>query len=601
MLQSIRQYVTGQRAENRNSRLPLSAMVLAVLFLLRCPVPGQAVMESAPFYRLGIGARALGMGGAFVAVADDPTTIYWNPSGLPEIDSMALSAMHLTPFQMDSSHDFVTTVFPLGEVSTWGMYYLRASTPDIPITQLGTDGLPDIVEYAKNDRNLLAFSYGRKFGKRFSAGFTLKYLSEKLSNAKATAWGSDIGFLFQASSSLKLGFAVQDVTETLISWNTGHSDTVPQRYTFGLSGKLLEDKLTLALDANIMKQRPSEWHLGSEYVFANMLSVRAGLDARKLTAGLGFRFGRWEMDYAFENHDLGDHHRLSFTVWWAPEDEDKTTSAKVESILGQYHETLDQLLELEPEQEKTVWENRRDWVPPYSTEAQVVPFEPRPLEKKPDSLPPIEHAVDTEKVIETEVVPVKQEIEEEEDFIDLLDSVSEPESKSSPGKQPASSVVMDQEPMLENFLSTIESEQGGIETETEYQEQTTGGIKYLPPVKQTTSAPAALQQVPSLPSQPFKESLPRIYTPAPSKEDTARIEKVREDLKFLSNCLKSYNYLTETTARSLKELENKSFDQVPLDPWGTPYRFDSEKGIVISAGKDRELGTLDDLQESIFN
>ena len=49
--------------------------IIAVITLL---LPGLASAQTFG----GIGARAEGMGGAFVAVADDATAVYWNPAGL---------------------------------------------------------------------------------------------------------------------------------------------------------------------------------------------------------------------------------------------------------------------------------------------------------------------------------------------------------------------------------------------------------------------------------------------------------------------------------------------------------------------------------------
>ena len=54
----------------------LSGAVLALIISLLTPVPASAQTFET------FGTRAAGMGGAFVAVADDASAVYWNPAGL---------------------------------------------------------------------------------------------------------------------------------------------------------------------------------------------------------------------------------------------------------------------------------------------------------------------------------------------------------------------------------------------------------------------------------------------------------------------------------------------------------------------------------------
>jgi hypothetical protein len=68
-------------------RVPVASWrigVMAFLTVLTAPWPGLATLASAQTAEV-VGTRALGMGGAFVAVADDPSAVYWNPAGLPRM------------------------------------------------------------------------------------------------------------------------------------------------------------------------------------------------------------------------------------------------------------------------------------------------------------------------------------------------------------------------------------------------------------------------------------------------------------------------------------------------------------------------------------
>ena len=65
---------------------------------------------SAAFLKIGVGARAIGMAGAFTAVADDPYAIYWNPAGLSLLSGSQASFTHNDYFQ-DLKQDFMTYSF----------------------------------------------------------------------------------------------------------------------------------------------------------------------------------------------------------------------------------------------------------------------------------------------------------------------------------------------------------------------------------------------------------------------------------------------------------------------------------------------------------
>src|SRR5438067_1224172 len=68
--------------------------------------------SSAQFLKLGAGARAAGMGDAFVAVADDVTAAYWNPAGLAQIRQTEVEAMQNTSL-VDTQYQYLGAAVPL--------------------------------------------------------------------------------------------------------------------------------------------------------------------------------------------------------------------------------------------------------------------------------------------------------------------------------------------------------------------------------------------------------------------------------------------------------------------------------------------------------
>ena len=91
------------------SFLALSGVVLA---------PGQALAAAGKpgfaFLKVGIGARAMGMGSAYVALADDPTAVYWNTAGLAGSEDAQVTVMHNEWIQ-DFRQEFAAVSRPLGK------------------------------------------------------------------------------------------------------------------------------------------------------------------------------------------------------------------------------------------------------------------------------------------------------------------------------------------------------------------------------------------------------------------------------------------------------------------------------------------------------
>ena len=107
-------------------------LVIAISLGAAVAAAGAADKYSADWMTYGAGARALGMGGAFVAVADDATAPYWNPAGMPAVEGAAFSAMHSYTFNGLATYDSVFGAYNLGDVGTAGRACATRSGPGAP-------------------------------------------------------------------------------------------------------------------------------------------------------------------------------------------------------------------------------------------------------------------------------------------------------------------------------------------------------------------------------------------------------------------------------------------------------------------------------------
>jgi len=285
---------------------------------------------------LGVGARALGMGGSFAAVADDSTSVYWNPAGLGGLDRTELVFMHSSLFGLDK-YDFVSYVQPAGRKGTFGIGWIRVGIDDIPITELKKPGFmsasnrPFISGYMQDTENAFLFSYGKGFS-RLQVGGNLKFLYNAVSGIKRNAigFGGDMGILWKSfpessTSQISLGVVAQDFFKSRLIWNTtyspSHTDIIYPNVKIGAAYsrlmKSIGGRLLFSMDANT--RYGLEMHYGLEYMLADLLSLRAGLEDSDFTAGAGLNIGfkgakseiNFLIDYAFLSHELGNTHRIS--------------------------------------------------------------------------------------------------------------------------------------------------------------------------------------------------------------------------------------------------------------------------------------------------
>jgi len=280
---------------------------------------GEAGMSGFLFLRLGNGARAGGMGEAFTAVADDATSIYYNPAGMANVEGVDLNVTH-TEWLQDIRFEQVSVANEMlgGAVGLGftGVYYGSMDRyPDYPA--LVPDGT-----FAPYDVSFAA-GYAMDVLPNLSAGITGKLIYEKIDFESATGWAVDIGVIHRsmikgltlAASILNLGPEAKFVEEKFYP---------PFQIRGGASylydADWLKGSITLAADAVFPNDGDAKLHMGMEYDYKRLLSVRAGYKANYYTQGptlgLGVNYRNLRFDYAFMamSNNLGDGHRLSINV-----------------------------------------------------------------------------------------------------------------------------------------------------------------------------------------------------------------------------------------------------------------------------------------------
>lgn len=247
--------LTGSKATNRRVRVLVGCAVAGSLL-------ASAPVLAGPSYQVPIGPRALGMGSAFGAVADDATALYWNPAGLPLIGHQEVTANHADLFGTGITDNYASFVLPLSVRQAVGADWYHSGFDD---AELGFG------------ENRIQMAFGRRFHERISAGATVKYLSRNTdldgtSVRRGTGFGLDLGLIAFLRDDLRLAVTGQDITDTKLSYSDGNGAAVafPRLLRAGLAFDPHRD-LTLAFDSD------DRWHAGAEYRALDLIALRAGL------------------------------------------------------------------------------------------------------------------------------------------------------------------------------------------------------------------------------------------------------------------------------------------------------------------------------------
>ena len=297
--------------------VPLAATLLIVTTAFAWA--GEPGSSGFTFLRLGNGARAGGMGEAFTAVADDATSIYWNPAGMAAIEEVELNLTH-NEWLMGIRFEQATVVNEMwggaAGLSFTGLYYgsldrygeYPSLTPD------GTFSPYDMA---------LSLGYARDIIPNVALGAAFKIIYSKIDFESATGYAFDLGVthrtkiegLILAAAMLNLGPQTSFVEEKFYP---------PFQLRLGgayeIRKEALRGGLILAADVVFPNDNDAKTHFGLEYAYRRQLMLRfgykSGYDVQGATMGAGIVWKSLRFDYAYMpiDYDLGDAHRFSLTV-----------------------------------------------------------------------------------------------------------------------------------------------------------------------------------------------------------------------------------------------------------------------------------------------
>jgi hypothetical protein len=297
-------------------------LALLVLSLLT-PRPAAA-QESAAFLKIGVGARATGMGGAATAVADDATAIYWNPAGLSGLTRRSVDATQADLFA-NTRYDFLgyAQPTPYGTLGAAAQYLSQGalsgrSVSGAPTGNYGASDAAADVSYAAKIPALPGLGLGG----------TAKYIRSGIADVSAQSFALDAGARYvppgSGADGASFGLAVQNMGPGLKFL----AQTAPLPLTVAAGAAYrLPFGLLLALDYKYRPyDHPGELSVGAECLLVSTFALRAGYDSDTVssegetgfaalsgfTAGFGLKVRGFVVDYSMAPMgQLGNVQQLS--------------------------------------------------------------------------------------------------------------------------------------------------------------------------------------------------------------------------------------------------------------------------------------------------
>jgi hypothetical protein len=289
-------------------RLKSTALALVLLFALAAGATASAAEDpvgTAAMLDIGLGARALGMGGAHIAVADDAAAVYYNPAGLAFIDGRHITSLYTNQF---------------GAAGYMGLGYAQRYV-GAGAMKLDASGIDQTDEFANvagvfgvTDLTLILGAAARAMP-QLGVGGAVKYYSQALPANSGRGVTGDIGVLFATDSGrFRIGAVCRNALGSL-KYDSGHTDAFDRSFGAGVAVRPMDN---LLLAADMIWKDGMDARIGGEFRLGKF-ALRAGGGYRdekfSFSVGAGFVIPLFSIDYAYQTHStLPDSHRLSLGV-----------------------------------------------------------------------------------------------------------------------------------------------------------------------------------------------------------------------------------------------------------------------------------------------
>lgn len=280
--------------------------------------------------RIGQGARALAMGSAFTAIADDASAIFFNPAGLAQIRNAGVAFAWRSMPLLDRKQGYASIAIPLREDATIGLSWVYSGVGNI-VERSSRGEAGDSLSFSES---FMSLAFAKKFGRVLSVGGNLHYVHQSLIGVTANTVGLTVGIhtrfdrlarrpypdflqrITMAVSIQHMGMTMRyDSGKYYKDRGLGNGVTTSEEYPFvgrgAMSFRLLGDRsLIVSVEATRVQHQHIRGYAGAEWTPDPKFMIRAGMAQTDPTFGIGIRQpwgnSRISLDYAFITSPVGE-------------------------------------------------------------------------------------------------------------------------------------------------------------------------------------------------------------------------------------------------------------------------------------------------------
>lgn len=295
----------------------------------------RAGISTLQFLKIGVGGRAAAMGDAFIAVADDASSLYWNPAGLVFAKQNEVMFSH-NQWIADISQEFIGGFFKFSANDAVGVSLTALHMEDMKVTNevnpFGTG------QYFSFGDVAITVTYSRKMTDQFSFGGSIRYVEETLDKLKMRGVMIDLGTMYWTGlGTTRFAVAITNFgnelapdgevklwgDRTVSEWQ---SFSPPTMFRIGFAFEPWQNdrnRITASIQLNHPNDNSENVSIGAEYSYNEILNLRGGYkinaDEQSFSAGAGVRLplgiANVSVDYAFAQFSrLGATHRFSIIL-----------------------------------------------------------------------------------------------------------------------------------------------------------------------------------------------------------------------------------------------------------------------------------------------
>ena len=241
--------------------------IIVLMVIAPVAIAGGSAGYAGAFLRSGIGARPMGMGGAYTAIAEGPDAIYYNPSGLGSAVKLDFTSSYQS-LSLDRHFGFVAISFPIRNEATMAASWVSAGVSDV----IGRGNSRQTFGEIGNSSNAFALSFAKVLRPAVAFGANLRYIQDSLDGLETFTVGVDAGLLAHPHKMIDLGVTIQNLGssyrwESSNYWSQGSSydEKLPVVMKFGAAGNFLSKRLISAIDFETSDKGGVLFRAGAEY------------------------------------------------------------------------------------------------------------------------------------------------------------------------------------------------------------------------------------------------------------------------------------------------------------------------------------------------